>query len=71
VYKKVLPLAMCEVRYLPMPHIIIAHYCTLTMCSFSIAQRRTLHGPSVQAPQPPRPSNSPNTFATDHRGTSH
>lgn len=49
-YEKSLPLAKREVRYLPMPHIIIAPYCTLNMCSSSIAQRRTLHGPSVQAP---------------------
>lgn len=67
-YEKPLPLAKREVRYLPMPHIIIAPYCTLNMCSSSIAQCRTLHGPSVQTPRPCRPATS-HTFTTDHTGT--
>lgn len=68
-YEKLLPLAKREVRYLPMPHIIIAPYCTLNMCSFSIAPSHTLHGPSVQAPRVSRQSTSPNAFATVHTGT--
>lgn len=44
-YENSLPLAKREVRYLPMPHIFIAPYGTLNMCSFSIARQRTLHRP--------------------------
>lgn len=44
-YENSLPLAKREVRYLPMLHVFIAPYCTLNMCSFSIAQQRTLHRP--------------------------
>ena len=67
-YEKRLPLARREVRYLPMPHISIAPYCTLNMCSSSIAQCRTLHGPSVQAPGR-ADRRRPILLRRDHTGT--